>query len=144
MFLFVKLVSLFIVNITNNSNQFFCHLQHIFRNFLLIQTIILLLFRMQILTFGSRDHNNPYQRIGLSVNNALKHMVVEWVFGITLKNTRENFTHTCNYCGKGFNQKGRYEEHISAHEERGYLCLKCNKVFRTDSLLKKHRVTCSQ
>ena len=61
-----------------------------------------------------------------------------------IKEHEGNFTHTCNYCGKGFNRKGQYEEHITAHEGRGYLCLKCHKVFRTDSLLKKHRVTCSQ
>ena len=54
------------------------------------------------------------------------------------------FSYTCNYCGKGFNRKGQYDEHISAHEGRGYLCLKCHKVFKTDSLLKKHRATCSQ
>ena len=52
------------------------------------------------------------------------------------------FSYTCNYCGKGYNAKSNYNYHVSMHEGRGYGCLKCKKVFRVDSQLKKHQRSC--
>ena len=53
------------------------------------------------------------------------------------------YKYKCSYCDKAFNRKDQYEMHISFHEGRGYCCMKCKKIFRVESQLKKHQTTCN-
>ena len=42
--------------------------------------------------------------------------------------------YTCEFCGKGFHQKGNYKNHRLTHSgEKAYKCSICNKAFHQAS-----------
>ncbi len=48
----------------------------------------------------------------------------------------------CSICGRGFNEKHYYEEHMNEHQGVGFCCMKCKRTFFSQSKLKDHQRKC--
>ena len=48
------------------------------------------------------------------------------------------YSYFCDLCRRGFVTKGNYDNHMRAHDGRGYSCDYCGKVFKSVTGLKHH------
>ena len=48
------------------------------------------------------------------------------------------YSHFCEVCRKGFNNTYNFNEHVRAHEGKGYPCEYCGKVFKNVENQKYH------
>ena len=53
------------------------------------------------------------------------------------------FSFTCEECGKGFNDRDRFDAHKNRHIGAGFACIQCKKTFYSRSQLKSHMKECS-
>ncbi|XP_045773639.1 zinc finger protein 708-like [Maniola jurtina] len=60
---------------------------------------------------------------------------------LSVKNESNNIDLTCDICSSGFESKDLLSAHIKSHGEkdRMYSCEECNKVFKKNSHLKRHK-----
>ena len=53
------------------------------------------------------------------------------------------FSFTCEQCGKGFNDRDRFDAHKNHHLGAGFACIQCKKTFFSQSQMKSHMKQCS-
>ena len=53
------------------------------------------------------------------------------------------FSFTCEQCGKGFNDRDRFDAHKNHHMGAGFACLQCKKTFFSQSQMRNHMKQCS-
>ena len=54
------------------------------------------------------------------------------------------FMFTCNVCNKGFFTKNNYDYHMNMHDGKGFCCLRCKKIFRSEITLRSHQTKCNK
>ena len=52
------------------------------------------------------------------------------------------FSFTCEQCGKGFNDRDRFDAHKNHHLGAGFACLQCKKTFFSQSKMRNHMKQC--
>ena len=52
------------------------------------------------------------------------------------------FSFTCEHCGKGFNDRDRFDAHKNHHMGAGFACLQCKKTFFSQSKMRNHMKQC--